>query len=88
MKRSLSTLGSFGCALAIGLMLSYPAAAADPAKSGTQPKFESLDKDGNGKVSVNEATEHDGVFVAFKQLDQDKDGELTREEFAKYQASR
>jgi len=88
MKRSLSTLGAFGCALAVGLTLSHPVAAADSAKSDTQPKFESLDKDGNGKVSVNEAAEHDGLFVAFKQLDQDKDGELTREEFAKYQASR
>jgi|HigsolmetaAR202D_1030399.scaffolds.fasta_scaffold01535_3 hypothetical protein len=43
-----------------------------------------LDKDGNGKISLNEASEHDALFVAFKDLDKDRDGELTKEELANF----
>ena len=56
------------------------AAQADAAK----PTFESLDKNSDGKVSLNEAAENDALFVAFKGLDTDKDGTLSREEFAAY----
>jgi Ca2+-binding EF-hand superfamily protein len=59
---------------------------AEPEKT-TAVKFESLDKNGDGKVSINEATEHDKLFVAFKGLDKDKDGNLSKEEFAGYQGS-
>ena len=57
------------------------ALAADPAK----PSFEALDKNSDGKVSLNEAAENDALFVAFKGLDANKDGVLSREEFAAYQ---
>jgi Ca2+-binding EF-hand superfamily protein len=60
--------------------------AADSAQA--QVKFESLDKDSNGKISVSEASENDALFVAFKNLDKDKDGELTKEEFAAFTAAR
>jgi Ca2+-binding EF-hand superfamily protein len=63
-------------ALAAGTVL-----AAEPAK----PSFESLDKNSDGKVSLNEAAENDSLFVAFKSLDTNKDGMLSREEFAAYQ---
>jgi len=63
-------------ALAAGTVL-----AAEPAK----PSFESLDKNSDGKVSLNEAADNDGLFVAFKGLDTNKDGVLSREEFAAYQ---
>jgi Ca2+-binding EF-hand superfamily protein len=56
------------------------ALAADAAK----PTFESLDKNGDGKVSLNEAAENDALFVAFKSLDSNRDGLLSREEFAAY----
>lgn len=59
------------------------AATATPA-ADAKPSFESLDKNGDGKISLTEASNHDALFVAFKSLDADKDGELTREEFAKY----
>ena len=62
-------------ALAAGALL-----AAEPAK----PTFESLDKNSDGKVSLNEAAENDALFVAFKSLDTNKDGVLSREEFAAY----
>ena len=57
------------------------ALAADAAK----PSFEALDKNSDGKVSLNEASDHDALFVAFKGLDANKDGLLSREEFAAFQ---
>ncbi|WP_129776433.1 EF-hand domain-containing protein [Peristeroidobacter soli] len=70
--------------------LSVPALLAALAATGawaadTKPTFESLDKNGDGKISLSEASNHDALFVAFKSLDTNKDGELTRAEFAKYQ---
>ncbi len=52
---------------------------------GAKPTFETLDKNSDGKVSLNEAADNDGLFVAFKGLDANKDGVLSREEFAAYQ---
>lgn len=60
---------------------------AVPAIAAENPSFESLDKNSDGKVSLNEASEHDGLFVAFKSLDKDKDGLLTKAEFSGYQPS-
>lgn len=64
--------------LALGV-LAAGAALAQPKAS-----FESLDKNGDGKISLSEASNDDALFIAFKALDANKDGELTREEFAKY----
>jgi Ca2+-binding EF-hand superfamily protein len=50
-----------------------------------KPTFESLDKNSDGKVSLNEAADHDALFVAFRSLDANKDGVLSREEFAGFQ---
>jgi Ca2+-binding EF-hand superfamily protein len=36
-------------------------------------------------VSLNEAADNDALFVAFKSLDSNKDGTLSKEEFAAYQ---
>ena len=57
------------------------ALAADAAK----PSFEALDKNADDKVSLNEAADNDALFVAFKSLDTNKDGVLSREEFAAFQ---
>ena len=64
-------------------LLATGAALAQNLNQG-KPSFESLDKNGDGKISLNEASTDDALFVAFKNLDANKDGELTREEFAKY----
>ncbi len=61
---------------------------AQAAAPQTEAKFETLDKDHDGKVTLNEASDHDGLFVAFKNLDKDKDGNLTKQEFEGYKASR
>lgn len=65
--------------------LALAAALPFAAHAQSTPTFESLDKNGDGKISLNEASSDDALFVAFKSLDTNKDGELTREEFAKYQ---
>lgn len=74
--------------LMAGVLLALGVQGAYAAEGDKAPKFESLDKDSNGKISLTEASEHDALFVAFKNLDKNKDGELTKEEFASYTASR
>jgi Ca2+-binding EF-hand superfamily protein len=69
----------------IATLLASVLAASAAGAADQKPTFESLDKNGDGKVSVQEASAHDALFVAFKSLDGDKDGELTREEFERYQ---
>ena len=66
---------------ALAALVGGAALAADAGK----PSFEALDKNSDGKVSLNEAAENDALFVAFKGLDADKDGLLSREEFAAFQ---
>nr|WP_298718663.1 EF-hand domain-containing protein [uncultured Steroidobacter sp.] len=63
----------------LGLLAASAALAA-----ADKPTFESLDKNGDGKISLSEASNDDALFVAFKSLDANKDGELTRDEYAKY----
>ena len=58
--------------------------ATGAAFAQAKPSFESLDKNGDGKISLTEASGDDALFVAFKSLDSNKDGDLSREEFAKY----
>jgi Ca2+-binding EF-hand superfamily protein len=50
--------------------------------------FDSLDKNADGKVSLAEASSDDELFVVFKNLDMDKNGELSKEEFAAFQRKR
>lgn len=64
--------------------LALAAALPFAAHAQSTPTFESLDKNGDGKISVAEAASHDALFVAFKSLDKDRDGNLTREEFAAF----
>jgi Ca2+-binding EF-hand superfamily protein len=66
---------------ALAALVGGVALAADAGK----PSFEGLDKNSDGKVSLNEAADNDALFVAFKGLDANKDGVLSREEFAAFQ---
>lgn len=74
---------AFGVLAAFAAMSGSAALAAQ--SGGAKPTFEALDKNSDGKVSLNEAADNDGLFVAFKGLDTNKDGVLSREEFAAYQ---
>lgn len=75
--------------LLIALAVAFGMHAAMAAESGrADAQFEALDKDKDGKVSLNEASEDDALFVAFESLDKDKDGELSKEEFANYRAAK
>ena len=67
------------------VVLGYGRVRRWPPSRRAKPSFESLDKNSDGKVSLNEAAENDALFVAFKGLDTNKDGVLSREEFAAYQ---
>jgi Ca2+-binding EF-hand superfamily protein len=69
--------------VAVALTL-FAAGALAAQGDAAKPTFESLDKNSDGKVSLNEAAENDALFVAFKGLDTNKDGMLSREEFAAY----
>ncbi len=72
--------------LVLGAFAAFAGSVALAAESrGPKPSFEALDKDADGKVSVNEAADNDALFVAFKSLDANKDGMLTPQEFAAYQ---
>jgi len=60
------------------------ASAVGPIAVAQSVSFESLDKNHDGKISLNEASADDDLFVKFKDLDKNKDGDLTKEEFAAY----
>jgi len=62
--------------------------AAETKTAAATATFETLDKDANGKIDLNEASDNDDLFVAFKNLDKNRDGALTKEEFAAYKGGK
>jgi Ca2+-binding EF-hand superfamily protein len=73
-------LSAIAAVAAVGVVLAQSAEVT--------PVFASLDKNADGKVSLAEASTNDELFVAFKSLDTDKNGELSKEEFAAFQKGR
>ena len=74
-------LRSFAVALT-----AYAGIALSTALAADAPKFEALDKNADGQLSLDEASANDQLFTAFKTLDKDKDGKLSKQEFAQYKA--
>ncbi len=72
----------FTCA-AGALIASLALASGAMAQAG-KPSFESLDKNADGKLSLDEASVDPALFTAFKTLDTNKDGYLSKEEFAAF----
>lgn len=62
--------------------------SAQAAAPASLPSFETLDTNNDGKISLNEASANDDLFVSFKKLDVNRDGELTKAEFAAYSPGR
>ena len=50
----------------------------------TEKKFEYLDSDGNGFISRSEATSNVNLRQRWNDVDKNKDGKLSAEEFAKF----
>jgi Ca2+-binding EF-hand superfamily protein len=69
------------------LLIATAALVGSTAFAQAAPSFASLDKNADGKLSLDEASANDKLFVAFKSLDKDKDGSLTQQEFAAYKPS-
>jgi Ca2+-binding EF-hand superfamily protein len=76
MTRLKDSLIALGGLCAAGIVLAQAA-----------PTFESLDKNSDGQISIQEATTHDDLFVAFKKLDANQDGSLSKAEFGAYRKS-
>jgi Ca2+-binding EF-hand superfamily protein len=73
---------AFACAAALALV-STAAMAGDDAKpkKGVEAKFESLDKDADGRLSKEELSSDSGLSGSFSTIDGNSDGYLTMEEF-------
>lgn len=74
---------------ALASMLCVSGMAADnPPRDGSakpeQRSFEILDQNKDGKISAAEAREDKSLSKLFSGLDGDKDGAISREEFAAY----
>ncbi len=66
------------------ILLAIAFASQALAQTAAPPLFQRLDKNGDGKLTTNEATD----AAAFKAADKDADGSVTREELQAYLASR
>ena len=63
--------------LALGLALALFAASAFAA----MPKFESLDANGDGQISREEAKASDSLMAVFETADVNQDGQLDKTEY-------
>ncbi len=73
---------AFVCAAALALV-STAALAEDGAKpkTGVEAKFESLDKDADGRLNKEEISSDSGLSGSFSTIDGNSDGYVTMEEF-------
>lgn len=60
-----------------------PPEQVEPQKSISMPEFRTLDINGDGRVSEQEAQANATVWEKFAELDSDKNGSLSTDEYAK-----
>lgn len=64
---------------ALGIVLAVFAGASLAAL----PAFEEVDTNGDGKITMSEASTHEGLMASFDQADADRDGLLSKAEYEK-----
>jgi hypothetical protein len=81
-----SSVAALLAGLALGVSAQTQAPAADPAagqdKAVVEGAFARADADADGKLSKDEAAKLPAIGTKFDELDKDKDGSLTSEEFS------
>ena len=62
---------------ALGIMLAVFASASWAAL----PTFDEVDANGDGKITMKEASTHEGLMTTFDKADVDRDGLLSKAEY-------
>jgi len=57
------------------------------ASMAALPTFEEVDTNGDGKITMQEASTHEGLMTTFDQADEDHDGQLSKAEYQKLKSS-
>ena len=53
------------------------------ASMAALPTFEEVDVNGDGKITMQEASSYEGLMVSFDKADEDRDGQLSKAEYQK-----
>jgi hypothetical protein len=81
--KELDMNGTIKVAALAALLASTAAFAADPNTDNALPEFSTLDTNGDGALSKDEAKEQSLVASRFGELDGDKNGTLSSDEYEK-----
>lgn len=53
------------------------------ASMAALPTFDEVDTNGDGKITMREASTHEGLMVTFEKADEDRDGQISKAEYQK-----
>ena len=79
---------AFAAAFGAGAMADLPVQGQLDHGAAQPPKFEDWDKNKDGFIAKDEVPAGDELLAKFALFDTDSDGKLSRDEFAKFLASR
>lgn len=57
------------------------------ASMAALPTFDEVDTNGDGKITMQEASTHEGLMASFDKADEDRDGQLSKAEYQKLKTS-